>query len=86
MSAFGNIAADIAELRINGLTVEVQGLDQGTGNYGLHPLYFGRRAGTSLPFNGHEYATLIVGRLTTAEQTKGINQFCARRVGVQLAA
>ncbi|MNR42583.1 hypothetical protein D3C85_1611160 [compost metagenome] len=85
MSAFGNIAADIAELRINGLTVEVQGLDQGTGNYSLNPLYFGRRAGTSLPFNGHEYSTIIVGRLTNPTETRSVKRLLAKRVGVQLA-
>ncbi|MNE91920.1 hypothetical protein D3C80_1895900 [compost metagenome] len=71
---------------VNGVQVAQTLSSQGSGNYIAASIHFGRRAGTSLPFNGHEYVTLIVGLLTTAEQTKGISQFCARRVGVQLAA
>ncbi|MNZ43826.1 hypothetical protein D3C78_614380 [compost metagenome] len=86
VAGFGDISAPLARLMVNGVQVAQTLSSQGSGNYIAASIHFGRRAGTSLPFNGHEYVTLIVGLLTTAEQTKGISQFCARRVGVQLAA
>ena len=56
----------------------------GTGNYGNHPLYIGRRGGTSHPFNGHIYSLIGVGRLTTESETAAIEKELAKRVGVAL--
>lgn len=83
-SGFGNIANDQSTLRINGAQVAQSTADQGTGNYGNHPLYIGRRAGTSLPFTGHLYSLVIVGRLTTDTETRNTERLIAKNVGVQL--
>ena len=40
----------------------------GTGTFGNYPLYIGRRAGTSLPFNGHLYSLIVRGALSDAGQ------------------
>jgi hypothetical protein len=40
----------------------------GTGNYGNYPAYFYARAGTSLPFNGHDYGSIARGAASTAAQ------------------
>lgn len=62
-----------------------QGLrNQGTGNYGNYPLYIGRRGGTSLPFNGHIYSLIGIGRLTTDAETTAIEKELAKRTGVYI--
>lgn len=55
-----------------------------TGNFGNHPLYIGRRDGTSYPFNGHIYSLIGIGRLTTDTETTAIEKEFAKRVGVTL--
>ena len=57
----------------------------GTGNYGNYPLYIGRRGGTSLPFNGHIYSLIGVGRLSTDSETAAIERELAKRTGVTLS-
>ena len=54
--------------RINGADVALSpytGTTAGTGNFGTYPAYFFRRGGTSLPFNGFEYANIAINRLLT---------------------
>jgi hypothetical protein len=59
MAGIGDIAGDNAALRINGTQVAQDPADQGTGNYLAYPLYIGRRAGTSLEFNGQIYSLIV---------------------------
>jgi len=40
----------------------------GVGNFGTYPAYFYMRAGTSLPFNGHDYGSIARGAASTAAQ------------------
>ena len=54
-----DIAGDRATLRVNGVQAAQMTTDQGTGNYLAYPLYVGRRAGTSLPFNGRIYGLIL---------------------------
>lgn len=79
-----NIAQDITDLRINGNLVATGKQDQGTGNYGNYPLYIGRRGGTSLPFNGHLYSLIGIGRLTTDSETIALEKAIAKNTGVTL--
>jgi hypothetical protein len=85
LTAYSQISTKTALLRVNGSTAAQSTADQGTGNYGNYAMYFGRRAGTSLPFNGHEYSPVCVGRLTTAAEIANIERMLARQVGVNLA-
>jgi hypothetical protein len=62
----GDIAGDSAIIRINGVVSGTETGDQGTGNYGNHPLYIGRRNNASVPFNGNLYSLIIVGKTMTA--------------------
>ena len=64
LSLRSKISTDTTLLKVNN-TTHSSSQDQGTGNYGNYPLYIGRRAGTTLPFNGHIYSLIGVGRLTT---------------------
>lgn len=80
----GHIGSDTTALRINSQTVAVSNTDQGTGNYGNYPLYIGRRGGTSLPFAGHLYSLIGIGRLTTDSETTSLEKSIAKNVGVTL--
>ena len=55
------------------------------GNYGNYPLYIGRRGGTSLPFNGHIYGLIGIGRLTTDSETIALEKSIAKNTGVTLS-
>lgn len=58
-SAIGDIAADTATLRRNGVQVATSVTDQGTGNFLAYPAYIYSRGGTSLPFNGLDFGHAV---------------------------
>jgi len=66
LTGLGDISGDTATLRINGTQVAQATTDQGTGNYGNHVLYFGRRNNATLPFNGKDYGLIVVGKAASA--------------------
>jgi len=70
-----DISGNSVILRLNGSQVATASGSQGTGNYGNYTLYFGMRAGTSLPFNGQEYQMIIVGKTLTAAQITSTETF-----------
>ena len=84
LAGHGDIYGDKSQLKINGLIVAKNVSDQGAGNYGNYPLYIGRRGGTSLPFNGHLYSLIGIGRLTTDSETKALEKSIAKNTGVVL--
>ena len=84
LTGFGSPPQNIARLRVNGIQVANTPTGQGSSVYGNYPLYIGRRGGTSLPFNGHLYSLIGIGRLTTDSETAGIEKELAKRVGVTL--
>lgn len=47
----------------------------GGGSFGNYSLYFYRRAGTSLPFNGRDYGTIIVGRELSVPETRAVEKY-----------
>lgn len=53
-------------------------------NFGSHPLYIGRRGGTSAPFSGHLYSLICTGRLTTDSETIELEKALAKNTGVTL--
>ena len=83
VSCKGNIAASSTIIRTNG-TQFSSAAGLGTGNYGNHPLYIGRRAGTSLPFTGHLYGLIGIGRLTSDSETITLEKYIAKNTGVTL--
>ena len=80
----GGIAQDISEIRVNGVLGTSSAADQGSGNYGNYPVFIGRRGGALLPFNGHIYSLIGIGRLTTDNETVDIEKELAKRLGVTL--
>ncbi len=59
LTGLGDIAAPSSVLRSNGVQVAIDTATQGTGNYLAYPIYLGRRAGTSNPFNGRIYSLIV---------------------------
>ena len=76
-----SIGTDVSTLRINGTQVAMVATDQGTGNYGNYPLYIGRRAGTSLPFNGHLYSLIVRGAQSTDAQIVSAESYVNSKTG-----
>ncbi len=85
ITAQGKIGDNLNILRVNGSQKSSATASQGTGNYGNYPLFIGRRAGTSLPFNGHVYGLIVLGRLATDTETAAIEKEFAKRMGVTLS-
>ena len=63
-SAQFDISGDSLNMRLNGVLASNSAGDQGTGNFSNAVVYIGRRAGTSLPFNGQLYG--LITRFSTA--------------------
>lgn len=85
VSTNASISEDIVNLRLNSSLVAPPNIaDQGTGNFGNHPLFIGRRGGTALPFNGHIYGLIGIGKLTSDNETVAIEKELAKRTGVTL--
>lgn len=84
LRAIGEISTKTCELLINGGSKTFTSVSQGAGNYGNYPLYIGRRGGTSLPFSGHLYSLIGIGRLTTDSETTAIEKELAKNTGVTL--
>jgi hypothetical protein len=59
LTGISDIAGDVCRLNRNGVLVEASTADQGTGNYLAYPLYIGRRAGATLPYNGRIYSLIL---------------------------
>ena len=77
----GDIAADINILRVNAAQVGSSVTDQGTGNYGNHQLFIGRRGGASLPFTGRIYQLIVRGATSTAGQIADAETFVNGKTG-----
>lgn len=83
LTGMGKIATDSNRFRIDS-DEATAATDQGTGNFGSYPLYFGRRAGTSFPFSGREYQTVIRSRLLSEAELSSLETFVAAKTGVIL--
>lgn len=71
-------------LRVNSSSTAYNGEPVNLGMLGNYPLYIGRRAGTSLPFNGQIYALLVIGKLLDDATTQRIEKEFAKYIGVTL--
>lgn len=80
-----SISTSNLAIRIDGVEGSPVTVNQGGGNFGNSPLYVGRRDGTTLPFSGHIYNLIGIGRLTTESETAAIEKELAKRIGVTLS-
>jgi hypothetical protein len=83
LSAQTDIANNTVICKIN-QSLAGAGGNLGGGSFSNNPLFIGRRAGTSLPFNGHIYGLIGVGKLTSDSETIAIEKELAKRIGVTL--
>ena len=60
VAAEGQISTDFTRFTVNG-TSQTSGTDLGSGNYRNSTLHIGRRAGTTLPYNGLIYNLIVAG-------------------------
>ena len=84
LTGLGSTALNLAVLRLNGVQLDSRRTAQGVRVYGNYPLYIGRRAGTSLPFNGHLYSLIGVGKLVSEDEVVAIEKELAKQTGVAL--
>jgi hypothetical protein len=68
LTATHDIAGDNSTLRANGTFVNTATGDKGSGNFANAILYLGRRAGSSLPYNGRLYSLIVRGAQSTDAQ------------------
>lgn len=79
-----NISAPTFDTRVNGVASTQSTSTQGTGNYGNYAMYFGRRGGASVPYNGLMYSSVCIGRLLTAAELANVERWVARKTGVAI--
>lgn len=84
VTGYAKISADLCRVRINNLSEQQAGADQGNGNYGNWPLFFGARAGTSLYFNGQEAFVFIINRLLSATELTNVAKISAKYAGITI--
>lgn len=84
LSAAGGLAVKLRRNGVNQTLVGGAGDVTGGGNFDNLPLYIGRRGGTTLPFNGHIYSLIGIGRLTTDAEATSLEKSIAKNVGVTL--
>ena len=82
LSVSADISGDSLAVRVNATSAATSATDQGSGNYGNHILYIGRRGGTTLPYNGHLYQLIIRGKTTSTGKLLEAERFVARKTGV----
>jgi hypothetical protein len=82
LTGLADISGDSVIMRVNGAQAAINTSDQGTSNYLTYLHYIGRRAGTSLPFNGRIYQLVTrFGPNLTADVITQSEAFVAQRTG-----
>lgn len=79
-----SLVGSIARVRINSVLVVDDTRYAGGGAFGNYPLYVGRRSNSTIPFNGHVYALIGVGKLVSDTETAAIEKELAKNTGVTL--
>jgi hypothetical protein len=81
LTGIGDIAAPLAELRVNGTQAASVTFSQGTGNFGNYSLFIGARNQTSLYFNGWMSQLIGVGAATSASQIVSTETYVNTKTG-----
>lgn len=85
LRGMGSISKSSTTLMINGSVSAFNNTSRGVGNFIKNPLYIGRRDGKTLPFNGHIYGLIGIGRLTTDDEIAALEKLIAKNIGVMLS-
>ena len=81
LSGIGNISGAQSILRVNGAQAAISTADQGTGNYGNHPLYIGARAGTSLFAKINLFGYVMAGKQASASEIASTEAWLNQKTG-----
>jgi len=81
MTARGDIAAPLNQLRVNGAVAGTLTTTLGTGNFGNWPLFIGRRNNTNLPFNGRLFSLIVRGAASSATEIADTELWVNQRTG-----
>lgn len=81
MTARGDIAAPLNQLRVNGAVAGTLTTTLGTGNFGNWPLFIGRRNNTNLPFNGRIYELIVRGAASSTTEIIDTETWVNQRTG-----
>jgi hypothetical protein len=84
LTGIGNISGDQEIIRINGAQAGTNTNDQGTGNFGNHPLFIGARNNASLFFQGWLTSLIVRGAQSTQGQIEATESWVAGKTGVSL--
>ena len=76
-----DISAPKMSTRINTTVTANSASSQGTGNYGVWPLYIGSRGGISTAFNGHLYSLIIRGAASSDQQITDAESYVNSKTG-----
>jgi hypothetical protein len=68
LTARGDIAAPLNQLRVNGAVAGTLTTTLGTGNFGNWALYVGRRNNATFPFNGRLYSLIVRGAASSTTE------------------
>lgn len=81
MTARGDIAASLNQLRVNGAVAGTLTTTLGTGNFGNWALNIGRRNNTNLPFNGRIYELIVRGAASSTTEIIDTETWVNARTG-----
>ena len=81
LTGIGDISGDVCTLRVDGVQAATNTGNQGTGNFGNHPLYIGMRNNASLPFNGWLTSLIIRGAQSTQSQIEATEAWVNGKTG-----
>ena len=76
-----NIGGKTVAVMGNSTQIATTNFNQGTGNYGNHPLYIGARAGTSMFFNGPLYGLVVAGKAASASEIASTEAWLNQKTG-----
>lgn len=82
ITGLSDISTPVRTIRRNGVQAATSATSMGTGNFGNHALYLGRRAGTTLPFNGRIHALIVINRLLTGDDLTNAEAWVTARTPV----
>ena len=80
ITGIGDISGDRATLRELSVQTVQTTTDQGSGNYGNHPLYIGGRGGILSHFNGRLYGLIVRGAQSSLSQIEAAELYTRRRM------
>jgi hypothetical protein len=80
-TGIGDISGDVASLRLDGVTLDTNTGDQGTGNYGTYPLFVGARNNASIRLNGRLQQLIVRGAASSAAEISSTERYIAGKQG-----